>query len=52
MFKKSLKIQNGQSEAVNSRTIDNPMTPKRAKLQATIYKTLHRNLKIDKHEPH
>jgi hypothetical protein len=48
----SLKIPKGQSEAVNRRT-DNTMTKrKRRKGQTMIFKTLHRNLKIEPHESH
>jgi len=41
-----------ESEDVNQRT-DNTMATKRKKTkgQTTIYKTLHRKLKIDQHEP-
>jgi hypothetical protein len=55
--KKSLKIPNfgqkGLSEAVN-RTELTMQWPKekRTKGQTTIYKTLHRKLKIEKHEHH
>jgi len=42
----------GQSEAVNRRSTDNIRVKiKRAKGRTTIYKTLHRKLKIEQHEP-
>ena len=50
---KSLKILNRKSESVNRRRIDNTMAKrKRTKGQITIYKTLHKKPKIEKHEPH
>jgi hypothetical protein len=49
--KKSLKIQ--RSESVNRKKTDNTMVKrKRTKRQTTIYKTLHRTLKIEHNEPH
>jgi hypothetical protein len=47
--KKSLKIPKGLSESVNRRT-DNTMDQKNP--PKMIYKTLHRKLTIDHHEPH
>jgi hypothetical protein len=44
--KKSLKIPKGLSESENRRT-DNTMDQKKM-----IYKTLHRKLTINHHEPH
>ena len=38
--------------SVNRRTDDTMAKRKRTKGQTTIYKTLHRNLKIKQHEPH
>jgi hypothetical protein len=50
LVKKSLKIPMGLSEAVNRRT-DNTMDKrKRTKGQTTIFRTLHRKLKIEQHE--
>ena len=50
--KKGLKMPNGELEAVNKRT-DNTMDKRnRTKGQTMIYSTLHRQLKIDKQEPH
>ena len=50
--KKSLKISKGQSESVDRRT-DNTMVKRtRTKGQTTIYKILHRKLKIEQHEPY
>jgi len=49
MLKKSLKIPKRKSESVNWRT-DNKMTKrKRTNGQTTIFKTLHRKLKIEQH---
>jgi hypothetical protein len=46
--KKSLKIPKGQSESVYRRRTDNTMAKRKsAKGQTTIYKTLHRKLKIE-----
>ena len=42
-----------KQESVNQRRTDNTMANrKRTKGKTTIYKTLHRKLKIEKHEPH
>ena len=50
IFKKSMKILNGESEAVNRKRIDNTMAKrKRTKGQTIIYKTVERNRQ---HEPH
>ena len=47
------KIPKGQSEAVTRRRRDNTMTKrKKTKGQTTIYKTLHRKLKIEQHGLH
>jgi hypothetical protein len=47
-----LKIPKGYSEAINRRRTDNTMIKrKRTKGQTTIYKTLHRKLTTEKHEP-
>ena len=49
-YRKSLKIPKG-SKFVNRRKTDNTTTKKkRTKGQTTIYKTLHRKLKIEQHE--
>jgi hypothetical protein len=45
----SLKIQKGYSESVNRRTDNTMANGKHTKM---IYKTLHRKLKIEQHEPH
>jgi hypothetical protein len=51
--KKSLTIPKGLSESVNRRRTDNAMAKrKRTKGQTTIYKRLHRKLKIEQHELH
>ena len=42
-----LKIPKGYSEAINRRRTDNTMI----KRKRTIYKTLHRKLTTEKHEP-
>jgi hypothetical protein len=46
--KKSPKIPKAQPESPTNRRTDNTM----AKRKWTIYKTLHRKLKIELHEPH
>jgi hypothetical protein len=46
LLKKSLKIPKGLSESVNQAT----PWPKE-KVQKTIYKTLHRKLKIEQYKP-
>jgi len=52
-IKKSLKIPKGKSEGVNPNETDNTMAKtKRTKGQTTIYKTLHRKLKIELQEAH
>ena len=45
---KSLRIPKGKSISVNRRTDSTMAKRKKAKGQATIYKTLHRNQKIEK----
>ena len=46
------KIPKGQSEAVNQRTDNNTMAKsKRTNGQAMSYKTLHRKLKLEQHNP-
>jgi hypothetical protein len=43
----------GKSEAINRRTRDNTMVKrKRTKGKTIIFKALHKNLKIEQHEPH
>jgi hypothetical protein len=50
---KSLKIPKVQSQSINRRRTDNTMAKgKTTKGQTTIYKTLHRKLKVEHHEPH
>jgi hypothetical protein len=47
-----VKIPKGQAEVIYLRT-DNPMTKReRVNSQTTIYKTLHRKLKIEQYKPH
>jgi len=41
-----------QSESVNQRRTDQTTKWPKEKGQTTIYKTLHRKLKIEQHEPH
>ena len=41
-----------KSEAINRRTENTMTKKKRTKRNTTIYKTLHRKLKIEQHEPH
>jgi hypothetical protein len=49
----SMKISRGNySEAVNQRADNTMDTRKRTKEQTNIYKTPHRKLKIEQHEPH
>jgi hypothetical protein len=43
----NLKISKGQPEAVNRRSV----RMRRKKGQTVIYKTIHRKLKIEQHEP-
>jgi hypothetical protein len=51
--KKSLKMSKVSSEAVNRRRTDSTMPKrKRTKTQTSIYKTLHRKLKIEQYELH
>ena len=50
--KKSLKMSKGSSEAVNRRTDSTMPKRKRTKTQTSIYKTLHRKLKIEQYELH
>jgi hypothetical protein len=50
--KKSLEIPNGLLEVVNRRTDNTMAKGKRTKGQTTIYRALHRKLKIKQHEPH
>ena len=50
IIKKSPKTPKGQSKAANRRTENDKR--KRTKKQTTIYKTSHRKLKIEQHEPH
>jgi len=51
--KKSLKIRKVQSQSISQRRTDNTMAKgKTTKGQTTIYKTLHRKLKVEHHEPH
>ena len=51
--KKSLKIPKGQSGTVYQRRTDNTMAKRKStKGQTIIYKTLHRKIKIEHHEPH
>jgi len=48
-----MKIPKGSLKTVNWKRTDNTMAKrKRTKGQTTIYKTYHRNLKIEQHEPH
>jgi hypothetical protein len=49
---KLLKILMMKSEAINRRTENTMTKKKRTKRNTTIYKTLHRKLKIEQHEPH
>jgi hypothetical protein len=50
---KSLQIPKRYSEALYQRRTDNAMAKeKKIKRQAMIFKTLHRKLKIEHHEPH
>jgi len=51
ILQRILKIPKGRSESVNQRRTDNTMI-KRKRGQTTIYKTLHRKLKIEQHVPH
>ena len=48
---KSLKIPKSDEEAVNRRTDNTIVRKKGTKGQKMIYKTLHRKLKIEQHEP-
>ena len=50
VLKKSFKVPNGQSEAVNGRRTDNTMA--KIKGRISIHKTLQRKLKIEQHKPH
>ena len=51
--KKSLKVPKVQSEAVSRGMTTNTMAQgKRKKQQIMFYKTLHRKLRINQHEPH
>jgi len=52
LSKKSLKIPKGLSESVNRRTDNTLVKRKITKGRTTIYKLLHRKLKIEQHEPH
>jgi hypothetical protein len=45
-------ITKGQSEVIHRRTDTTTVKKKRSKGQTTIYKTLHRYLKIEQHEPY
>jgi hypothetical protein len=47
--KKSLKIPDNQKRQIDERTM---AIRKRTKEQTIIYKTIHRKLKIEQHEPH
>jgi hypothetical protein len=49
--KKSSNTPKKESESANQRRTDNTMANKRTKGQRTIYKTLHRKLKINQNEP-
>jgi hypothetical protein len=43
----------GYSKAINPRNTDNTMAKRKGtKGQTMIYKTLHRKLRIERHEPH
>jgi len=51
--KKSLKVPKGESETVNQRRTNNTMAKIKGTIgQTMIYKTLHRKLKIERHQPH
>ena len=51
-YQKVLKIPNGYLETVNQRGKDNTNAKwKRKKVQTTIYKPLHKHLKIEDHNP-
>ena len=52
--KKSLKIRKVQSQSISQRRTDNTMAKgiKPNARQTMIYKTLHRKLKVEHHEPH
>jgi len=52
-IKKSLQIPKGQSESINRRRTDNTMAKRKGtKGKTTIYKPIHKTLKIEHHEPH